>query len=156
MSNAMYAYSYSDSQGNVENHWSENIQDVHKFLETHVEEDRLEGYAGQDAAWHGTTEEGINWTVSVSSEDVIANRITDAVSAYPTELVEGGEDDAFDGHMVITEMTWADYADIQKLDQLFVNLSIQDYAELYHKLSSEHTEDAIVYQLNQYNSGITW
>lgn len=60
------------------------------------------------------------------------------------------------GHMVITEMTWADYADIQKLDRLFVSLAIQEYAELYHKLASEHTEDAIVYQLNQYNSGITW
>lgn len=79
-----------------------------------------------------------------------------AVSAYPTELIEGSEDDAFDGHMVITEMTWADYADIQKLDRLFVQLATQEYAELYHKLASEHTEDTIVYQLNQYNSGITW
>lgn len=53
-------------------------------------------------------------------------------------------------------MDWADYADIQQLDQLFIRLAVQEYAELYHKLASTYTEDKIMYQLNQYNAGVTW
>lgn len=50
----------------------------------------------------------------------------------------------------------ADYADIQRLDYLFINGMIREYGELYHKLASEYTEDMIVYQHAKYNDGVTW
>lgn len=116
--------------------------------------------------------------------DVVAIIVTEAVSAYPTEATPShleklrlgstyGKDTIAqqflkmrklhmrtnEKHVIIPReewSEWAEYADIKKLDQLFVNLSIQEYAELYHKLASTYTEDKVMYQLNQYNAGITW
>lgn len=88
--------------------------------------------------------------------------ILDAVSAYPAETIaeqflkmrKSAMRTKSEHHNV--DMAWADYADIQKLDQLFLSMSVQEYAELYHKLASQYTEDKVIYQLNQYNAGITW
>lgn len=132
-----------------------------------------------------TVNEMTDEEVAQAMPDIVAIILTDAVSAYPTEatpshlekLRQGstyGKDNGTvaqqflkmrkskmrkNTHVIIPReewSEWAEYADIQKLDQLFVRLAVQEYAELYHKLASTYTEDKVMYQLNQYNAGITW